>query len=159
MASFDEADYLKIDPAEIRLRITSDNDAPLIVDGTRLNIAGETENGAQVPLKGALLLESEEQLHPQESFLGWGYEPRHLWILKLDDAGIASFRTLQDLRRKHVIRRVSVQTHYDFKGREEAKIIVDLRLSAQDGYFTLLDKAKFPPDELRGASDVPSGMP
>jgi hypothetical protein len=155
MATFDENDFFQIDPRQLRVRITSDNDAPLVVDKTRLDIERQTYDCKTSKLAGAMVVESEMALQPERSWLGLGYEPRHVWVLKPDDDFVASFFELQDMARRKAIRRGSVQVDYDFKGRQEAKVVVEVQLSRREGYFTLFDKVKFPPDLPKQAAPMP----
>lgn len=105
------------------------------------------EDGAKATMPGAVILESEEDLHPEKSI--WRYTPEHVYVLRLDEDAAASFRKLQDKVRRHEKGHLTVGVDYDFKGKEEAKVTVELKLAAHEDYFTLLDKAAFSPEDFR----------
>ena len=156
-ATFDTEDLLQIDPTQVRMRITSDNDAPLILKKTKLNMEMGVDGGGKVPMPGAVILEGEEDLHPEKTLWGFGYHPEHVYVLRLDEYAIAAFLQLQERVRRHEPGYLAVGVDYDFKDREKASVTVELKLAATDEYFTLLDKAAFPPDDL--AEDVQPGTP
>jgi hypothetical protein len=156
-ATFDEEDLLRIDASQVRMRITSDNDAPLILKKTKLKMEMVTEGSGKASMPGAVLLDSEEDLHPSRTFWSLGYVPEHVYVLRLDQDAVESFRQLQDRVRQRLPGYLVVGADYDFKGRKEARITVDLKLAETEEYFTLLDKAKFPPDDL--AEDGQPGAP
>lgn len=146
-ATFDDEDLLQIDPSQVRMRITSDNDAPLIVKKTKLKMEMVAEDGAKATMPGAVILESEEDLHPEKTL--WGYTPEHVYVLRLDEDAAASFHKLQEKVRRNEKGYLTVGVDYDFSGKEKARVTVELKLGAQEDYFTLLDKATFSPEDLR----------
>jgi hypothetical protein len=148
-ATFDDEDLLQIDPSQVRMRITSDNDAPLIVKKTKLKMEMVAEDGAKATMPGAVILESEEDLHPEKSMWSLGYTPEHVYVLRLDEDAAASFQKLQDKVRRNEKGYLTVGVDYDFSGKEKAKVTVELKLAAQEDYFTLLDKATFSPEDLQ----------
>lgn len=149
MATFDETDFLELQPAQLRIRITSDSDAPLILRKTRLNLEMLGRDGGRAPMNGAVVLESEEDLTPEKTFWPFAYKPEHVYVLKLDEDAIASYQHLQERIKRRELRAVLTNgVDYDFKGQEEAQITVELKLASAEDYFTLLDKARFPPEDL-----------
>lgn len=146
MATFSDDDFYAIDPTEVRMRITSDKDSSLQIDKTKLYFEVQKRDGAVARVAGPVTVEREERLAPKETFLGLGYQARHIYVLKLNEQGIASFRSFQQSVKKRDLASVSISLEFDFETTEKATIVVDLMLSKREGYFTVLDKVKYPPD-------------
>lgn len=161
MSRFELEDIWRINPAIIRMRITSDNDDPLVLEKTKLNIQIRSPDGEQNKLGGALLVESNRDLSPGKGFFSFGFQAEHIYILKLDEEAIKSFGEMRVLMRK--IREQKMQFEregikdirkgsltlgaaYDFKDRKEARLIVELLLDKNEDYFVLLNKVDFPPE-------------
>ncbi|MFT5133483.1 MAG: hypothetical protein ACI9SC_001955 [Gammaproteobacteria bacterium] len=161
MSRYDIEDYSRIDPTVVRMRITSNSDDPLVVEKTKLTIQLTEKNGKQSKLGGALLIESEQDLIPEKSFFSFGYQPEHVYVLKLDEEGASSFRVMGQIMRTHLEEKRSLEklgvkddrkgsltlgASYDFRDKKEATLRIELLFNKKDDYFVLLNKVKFPPE-------------
>jgi hypothetical protein len=155
-------EYLsKVDPSELRMRITSDSDDPLVLENTKLTMQLTGKNGTQINLEGALIIDSIQDLSPDKGILSFGYQAKHTYALKLDEEGAASFKEIGVIMNKHHEERKILEEHgvkdtrkgsftlgaaYDFRDRKEATLIIELLFDKKVDYFILLDKVKFPPE-------------
>ena len=59
MATYDVEEYLRLDPAVVRLRITSDSDDPLVIEKAKLTMQIIEKDGKETNLAGALVIGTE----------------------------------------------------------------------------------------------------
>ena len=159
MSSYDVEDYLNIDPTIVRMRITSDNDDPLVAEMTTLMMQIVDRDGTKTDFGGSLVTESKQDLSPSKGLFSFGYQPEHIYELKFDEEAIESFSKLKNLmegfqEKKQLEEKLGIED--DRKrgftisvgyngpiGDGNARLIVEVMLNKKEGYFTLLDKIKF----------------
>lgn len=161
MSRYEIEDYLNIEPGDVRMRITSDSDDPLVLEKTTLKIQITEKDGTKTDLGGFLIMESEQDLTPARGLFSFGYQPEHVYVLKFDEQAVDSFRQVSRILMKRLKERreqeklgirderkgsLTIGAAYDFRDRKKAGLIVEIMLHKKDGYFTLLNKVDFPPE-------------
>ncbi len=158
MATYDVEKYLRLDPAVVRLRITSDSDDPLVIEQAKLTMQIIEKDGKETNLAGALVIESVQDLKPDKGFFSFGYQPEHIYVLKFNEEAIKLNNELQQLIIKHNKEKEKIEklgiiderkrylttgVDIDFRGKNKATLIIEVLYCEKDGYLTLLNKVKF----------------
>jgi len=154
MSTFDEQDFAALDPGVIRARIKLADGYAL--DPSRSWLGVQVASAAGVH-EGEFRLEQVTQMRaPLAQGLFAGDATGTEYTLRLSDASAQEFRKLQAFVRQGqpgevVIRVVPILSAFPDEA-ASAPVWIDLLLSREDGYFTLVDAAQVPMAAIREAS-------
>ncbi|WDE06447.1 hypothetical protein SG34_005875 [Thalassomonas viridans] len=142
-STFDESDFLEIDPRQLRARVRLEQGFTLSAEKSKLEIEIDT-------LKGRInylfpLQELSAKVVTQEASLFFTPEPVTEYQLKLTGQAVSAFLALQQeiKAKKPGSYSLSVSTSLGERpeNAEEVTMSVLLKLSEGDDYFTLVDNA------------------
>ncbi len=93
--------YASVKPEEFRIRHSINSNNPLSIDKTKLNFTVKLIHNDVVledlQLKGGLLLESEQDFVVKDDEKRLGLNLEHIYVIKLNEAAIESFREMQSI--------------------------------------------------------------
>lgn len=153
MSTFDEHDFAALDGGTLRVRIT-------LPQGFELNVP---RSWLGIELKSAAgVHEATFQLDPEQvqaAALPGGLfsatAPGTAYVLRLSERSKTSFRELQGFvargRADEITIRVVPRLASSPAGESQVSVWIDLLLSQTQGFFTLVDGAVIPLDQIRGA--------
>lgn len=151
MSSFDEQNFAELNGKDVRVRVRLPQPARLVVDKTELKTTLETQQGSH-SAQLTLIAESERTYHEMEGILFPEPVAYSEYVLRLSDDALQQFARLQTLapaRSQERKSSFSFTARFTDLQKDQDTVVfsVDLLLSPQDGYFTLLDNAtlKFKP--------------
>lgn len=139
MSSFDEEDFIQLNPEELRVRVRSNTKTNVIAANQLTYSYKDTETYIDRYLSLEKL--EEEKVRTVEHWFK-DDSVEHISWYKLDEEGIEQFRALQ----KHPVLQdkdregtfeLSVQTVYTEDSPMQFLLSADLLLDPEDGYFTL----------------------
>lgn len=156
MSSFDEEDFIQLNPEELRVRVRSNTKTNVIAANQLTYSYKDTE----VYIDRYLSLEKleEEQVRAVKHWFK-DDSVEHISWYQLDEEGIEQFRALQqhpvlqDKDREGTFE-LSVQTVYTEDSPMQFLLSADLLLDPEDGYFTLFYDLEI--DQTSGASSSES---
>lgn len=151
MAGFDRDDFLALEPEALRLRLTLDQNVPVNLAATRLELGADMEDGQQQLFAGSVQQHAFREFEVSGGWFSPEAEPRYQYLLSLDEAGIDAIRRFQEalIREQVQSASVSVQIDLDDDFDEAVQVTAEVQLSQEEGFFTLLDEALFEPDRYR----------
>lgn len=142
--SFDEDDFVSIQPQDLRVRIHVDEPVQADVESTELTLALTTEKGKR-EFRFPLHLLSEEKIEPVAGLFSRSAGKTD-YTLKLSDEGIQDFMAVQQiiLDEQSGSFNFSVRTGFESLPSEitEIRLSVFLKLSEEKGFVTLFDDAR-----------------
>lgn len=154
MSGFDEDDFIKLTPEDIRVRVRSNTKVNVLA----ANQLSYSYKGSEAYIEECLTLVKleEENIKTIEH---WFREDsfEHISWYQLDKEGIEQFRSLQ----RHPILKntdregsfeLSIQTVYTEDSPNQFELSVDLLLNPEDGYFTMFEGLEI--DQSPARSDV-----
>jgi hypothetical protein len=146
LAIFDENDFALLDPQQIRVRIFVPDGYTWAVDGAKL----ETEINAEGRTSlDAFELARVAQEHGSRGGSVFGRGVRVLiTTLRLDDQAKPKFRNLQKLIAARQVNRIRLNVEVPMltapPNAKSVKVWIEIMLSEQQGYFTLIDGGTVP---------------
>lgn len=143
LAIFGENYFLELDPSHIRTRVQLDNGFTMSIPDSSLNLQIETIQGLEFfafPLRHV-----ETVTLPGTSNWFSSTPARTQYDLALTDGAIASFSNLQsaisERNGQNYSLDVNVSLSGEPEGADQVTMSVLLKLTEEDDYFTLIDKA------------------
>ncbi|MBY6018605.1 hypothetical protein [Ferrimonas balearica] len=151
MAGFDREDFLALEPEALRLKLTLDQNVPVQLAATRLELGAELDNGQQQLFAGSVRQEEYRQFEVDGGWFSREPEPRYQYLLALDEAGEAAIRDFQRVLTEDEVASASLNVRLDLDDEfdQPVQVTVEVKLSEQEGFFTLLDEATFEPERYR----------
>jgi hypothetical protein len=154
MSTFDERDFVQLDPEVLRIRIKLLEAFHLDVAKSRLGVELTSRAGSH---KGMFALE-QELVQPEQ--IPGGLFARDLagtaYTMRLSAASKIKFRELQAFVRQGKTDQVTIQVVPILSAFPDdaasTDVWIELLLSHSQGYFTLLDGAEIPLEKIRAAS-------
>ncbi|MBY6187737.1 hypothetical protein KUV89_14035 [Marinobacter hydrocarbonoclasticus] len=151
MAGFDRDDFLALEPQALRLKLTLDQDVPVQLAATRLELGAELDSGQQQLFAGSVQQEDYREYQIEGSWFSREPQPRYQYLLALDEAGEAAIRDFQRVLREEEVASASLNVRLDLDDNFDKTVLVtvEVKLSEREGFFTLLDEATFEPERYR----------
>lgn len=148
-ANYDEQHLTTLTPAEIRAKITLNSFLNIDLEGTKLGVNIENASG-QLALEFPLTILTTSQ-NPEKKQLFFSSPASQTYLLKLSPAAINDFKTLQQQLESSQQSKFGFSVDAKLKKNEDLSdeqqqqalfITVELKLSNDEGFFTLIDNVE-----------------
>ncbi|WP_417446839.1 hypothetical protein [Kangiella sp.] len=144
MSSFDETDFVKLNPEDIRVKVRNNTQKNVL----KSNVLRYRYKGPEGLIDQSFSMELIEE--DIETIEHWFADDsfQHSSRYRLDAEGVKLFKQLQQnpllaMRKKEGEFKFSVTFKLTETTPEKLNMSIDLLLSPEDGYFTLLDQHEF----------------
>jgi hypothetical protein len=159
MSTFDTEDFVQLDPAALRVRITLPE--AFVLDAAKSWLGVEITSPAGTHAGEFKLMQEASAPARVSTGLFSSDVPATAYTLRLAEPSTLEFRRLQAFIAKNnrgdaTIRVVPILSSFP-EDAASTKVWIDLQLSQAQGFFTLLDGADVPMDRIRAASAEAGG--
>jgi hypothetical protein len=141
LSRFGEKDFVALDPREVRVRVAVPDGYAWDAEGAKLETAIDV--GTKMRTDRFQLTRVSQERGTRSVGMFSKDTPVSVATLRLSDASVQSFRDLQRFIAARPAKDVSLNVSISMlgapKGATSVKVWIDLMLSAQSGYFVLVD--------------------
>lgn len=144
MSSFDEEDFMRIQPQELEARIQVDEPLTINIDETQLALELDTQKGL-LSYEFPLVLVEQVNIPASSGFFSDDVAKTE-YRLELSEKAIEDLKSVKEVFQEGQSGRFAFSVLTSFNGRpgniEEVRLSMFLQLFEDEGFFTLFDDAK-----------------
>ena len=155
MSGFDEEDFIKLKPEDIRVKVTSNTQVNVLA----ANQLSYSYKGSEAYIDDCLSLElfKEEVRTVEHWFRDDSFE--HIGWYQLDTDAVAKFKQLQQHpillnKKREGTFELTIQTVYSDESPTKFELSIDLLLDPKEGYFTMFEDLEIDQSPTRSAIET-----